>query len=150
MKRILIILLILSLLAFNVNAENLNLPVLEHECFTKYVDKNIFYSFTLYQGININTTELDIKDPSVRHVVIQSFSDMCLYTTSPSKCYECITLGNYGLNQTQLDNNEVTPPIDYSNFILKLVLGLVITGLVIFLVYNLKPKKTKHLKPKNK
>ncbi len=150
MKKALIILnIIISLFVININnVKSDSLPIIEHACFNRYADKALLYSFYIDDGSKVNTTALDISDPNVKHVVINVASDMCLYSSSPSKCYDCITLERYGLNQTR-DTPVLRDSDYYSSVIFKVLLGAVILILIIILFYNLKSKKqTKHLKPK--
>ena len=92
MKKSISLLLILFLLVVNIGmAGSLFLPLIEHECYSKYPNKEVNYSF-------VKDNKPNNESSNIRY--IKTFDEMCKYSSSPTKCYECITLKYYGLNET--------------------------------------------------
>src|SRR3989339_579863 len=141
-KKALIFLFILSLLIIPKLgfAQVVNIPFLEHSCYTKYQDKNLNISFTLESPNNpINTTAMDMQDPTVIHIAIRSFSDMCRYSESPKNCYDCIVLKKYGVNVSKTNTEDTSKDKQFSNA--ELILFTIGALLIILIVYSLVTKK---------
>ncbi|MBI2148346.1 hypothetical protein HYU23_01590 [Candidatus Woesearchaeota archaeon] len=136
LKILLIMFLLLVSIVFADSLLSLNLPLIEHGCYTKYADNSQNYSFILNDGNPLtNITELNEQKPHVKHILIKSYSDMCRYSLSPTKCYDCITLKKYGANVTE-QNLEDKSQIPFP----KIILGIVIIILLAFLIYQFIPK----------
>ena len=129
-------------------AEQLGLPIAEQECFHEFVESNTNYSIIQGRAANYNTTELDLKEPSVKHIVVNKFSDLCLHTTNPTRCYECITLKKYGIWDEK--KNQIGPTenaVNGNNILIITILIIIASGLLVLLIsYYKKQKALKQVK----
>ena len=74
---------------------------------------------------------------------------MCRYTVSPKSCYQCIIEKKYGLTQNNINDKDLDK--NEGKFInIKIILGITIIALLIFLIYKLKTKHLKYIKNNKK
>ncbi len=137
MKKFVLLIVLLLMVPFAFT-QKLDFKLDEYGCYLKNSDENVKYSFVFINKDNPLGSDY-IDDQGIKHAVVKDMYDLCRYATSPTKCYECMTLLSYGINKNSTKNINQK---DYYS-IMKIVLPLIIVLLLIFLSYNLISKYNK-------
>lgn len=111
-----------------------DIPIEEYRCYSEFPNTEINYSFYL-EG-SINPEELQENQ-----IIIQSFDEICRYSSTPTKCYECITLKRYNITENEEQNN-----INITKIV---ILITIIILLMLTITYQLRGKKKWKKKKRN-
>ena len=142
MKKLILIFLVMLFLFSTVIAARLPiiLPVAEQGCYSKYPNTEVVYSFKLDttqpEGItNITETRRGVNKTVV---YVHNFTDICLYSSTPESCYNCIRVGGVIQDQNQTINNTTTDNTNKHKSPLRVTLSIII---ILLLMPKKKVKK---------
>ncbi len=108
----------------------LDLPLIEHACYTKFIKPETIYNFNIQPGNKINN---NLNPENKSTIIINKAQDMCDYSSDRNKCLECIVLKRYGINETNKSPEIINKKINNST----LVLIMVIAVLLLILFYTI-------------